>query len=158
LAAENTIKEAKNASTDMTVDVPLRYAFEPRHPSFFSEEFVLLLREYNAALAFADAAGKFPYAEDITADFIYIRLHGSQELYASGYTDDELEWWAKRIKSWSRGREPRDAKKVTAGKFGSGVKRDVYVYFDNDIHAHAPYDALNLAKLLGIKWKGRSAG
>lgn len=151
LASENTIKEQKNASLDVVANVPLRYAFEPRHESFFSEDFVLLLRKYNAALAFADAAGKFPYAEDITADFVYVRLHGSRELYASGYTDSELEWWAKRIRSWSRGREPRDAKKVAAGKFGSGVKRDVYVYFDNDIHAHAPYDAMDLAEKLGIQ-------
>ena len=151
LAADNTIKKGENASIELYADVPLRYAFEPRHESFFSEEFVLLIRKYNAALTFADAAGKFPYAEDITADFVYLRLHGSQELYASDYTDDELLWWARRIRSWSRGREPRDAKKITAGKFRPDEKRDVYVYFDNDIHAHAPYDAMHLAEKLGIK-------
>jgi uncharacterized protein YecE (DUF72 family) len=145
LAAENTIKIAGNASIAVQENVPIRYAFEPRHPSFFSEEFILLLREYNAALAFADAAKRFPYLEDITADFIYIRLHGSQHLYASGYTDSELEWWARRMKSWRNGREPRDAKKLVAGKFKPGVKRDAYVYFDNDVHAHAPYDAMSLA-------------
>jgi uncharacterized protein YecE (DUF72 family) len=152
LAAENTIRKENGAFVDLIEDVPLRYAFEPRHPSFFSEDFVTLLREYNAALAFADSAKKFPYLEDVTADFIYIRLHGSQYLYASGYTDDELDWWAKRIRSWSGGREPRDAVKATAGKFGPGVKRDVYVYFDNDVHSHAPHDAMNLAGKLGIKW------
>lgn len=151
LATDNTIKEPKNASTEVTADVPLRYAFEPRHASFFSEEFVLLLRDYNAALAFADTAKRFPYCEDLTADFVYIRLHGSELLYASGYTDTELEWWAKRIRSWRSGREPRDAKKTVSGKFRTGVKRDVYVYFDNDIHAHAPRDAMNLAHLLGIR-------
>jgi uncharacterized protein YecE (DUF72 family) len=131
-------------------DIPLRYAFEPRHESFFSEDFVLLLREYNAALAFADAAGKFPYFEDITADFVYLRLHGSTELYLSGYSDDELDWWAKRLRSWTNGREPRDAKKITRSKFGTGKRRDAYVYFDNDIHSHAPYDAIHLAERLGI--------
>src|ERR1043166_1298325 len=123
LATDNTIKEPKNASTEVTADVPLRYAFEPRHASFFSEEFVLLLRDYNAALAFADTAKRFPYCEDLTADFVYIRLHGSELLYASGYTDTELEWWAKRIRSWRSGREPRDAKKTVSGKFRSEERR-----------------------------------
>jgi uncharacterized protein YecE (DUF72 family) len=153
LAAENTIKKENGAFVELIEDVPLRYAFEPRHESFFCEEFVLLLRKHNAALAFADAAGKFPYFEDVTADFVYARLHGSTELYASGYTDEELDWWAKRLKSWTKGREPREAKKISASKFGTGIKRDAYVYFDNDIHSHAPYDAMNLAKRLGIKWK-----
>jgi len=152
LASENTIKKENGAFIDLIEDVPLRYAFEPRHQSFFTEGFITLLREHNSSLAFADSAKKFPYLEDVTADFIYVRLHGSQELYASGYTDDELEWWAKRIRSWSGGREPRDALKATPGKFGAGVKRDVYVYFDNDIHSHAPNDAMNLAGKLGIKW------
>jgi len=152
LASENTIKKENGAFVDLVEDMPLRYAFEPRHPSFFSEEFVTLLREHNAALAFADSAKKFPYLEDITADFVYIRLHGSQYLYASGYTDPELDWWAKRIKSWSKGREPRDAVKSVAGKFGSGTKRNVYVYFDNDVHSHAPHDAMNLASKLRVKW------
>src|SRR6478735_5971600 len=132
LASENTIKKENGAFIDLIEDAPLRYAFEPRHPSFFTEGFIALLREHNAALAFADSAKKFPYLEDVTAEFIYVRLHGSQELYASGYTNDELEWWTKRIRSWSGGREPRDAVKATPGKFGQGVKRDVYVYFDND--------------------------
>jgi uncharacterized protein YecE (DUF72 family) len=154
LAEENTIKKENGAFVDLIEDVPLRYAFEPRHESFFSEECIELFRKHNVSLAFADAAGKFPYYEDVTADFIYIRLHGSTVLYASGYTDEELDWWAKRLKSWTAGREPRDAKKVTAGKFGDGSKRDAYVYFDNDIHSHAPYDAMNLAKKLGVKWKG----
>jgi len=152
LATENTIKKPNGAFVDLVEDVPLRYAFEPRHESFFSEEFVGLLREHKMALAFADAAGKFPYAEDVTADFIYIRLHGSTVLYASGYTDDELNDWARKIRSWSKGREPRGTKKIVPGKFQPGTKRDVYVYFDNDIHSHAPYDAMSLAKKVGIKW------
>jgi uncharacterized protein YecE (DUF72 family) len=150
LADDNTIKKPDGASVEPKGEMPIRHAFEPRHASFFSEEFVLLLREYNAALAFADTARRFPYLEDVTADFVYIRLHGSQHLYASGYTDSELNWWVRRIKSWRSGREPRDAKKIVSGKFRSGEKRDVYVYFDNDVHAHAPHDAMNLAQLLGI--------
>lgn len=150
LGTENTIKKPNGSFVDLIEDVPLRYAFEPRHESFFSEDFVLLLREHNAALAFADAAGKFPYAEDITADFVYVRLHGSTELYASGYTDDELGDWARKIKSWSSGREPRGVAKIVPGKFHPGEKRDVYAYFDNDIHSHAPHDAMDLAAKLGL--------
>ena len=149
LATENTIKKPNGASIEVVDDIPLRHAFEPRHESFFSEEFILLLREHNATLAFADAAGKFPYVEDVTSDLIYIRLHGSTELYASGYTDDELDTWARKIRSWRSGKEPRDAKRIAA-RAGSNERRDVYVYFDNDIHSHAPYDAIKLAGKLGL--------
>jgi uncharacterized protein YecE (DUF72 family) len=156
LTAENTIKKPNGAFIDLIQDVPLRYAFEPRHESFFCEDFVHLLRGHNAALAFADAAGKFPYFEDVTADFIYIRLHGSTVLYASGYSDEELDEWARKIRSWKKGSEPRGAKKIISSKPPPAKKRDVYVYFDNDIFSHAPYDAMNLAKKLGIKWKAPS--
>ena len=108
-----------------------RHAFEVRHPSYFCEEFYDILRANHCALVFADTAGKFGYAEELTTDFIYARLHGSTELYASGYTDSELDDWAARIRRW-RGRSGRDA----------------YVYFDNDAKVHAPHDALRLAELL----------
>lgn len=151
LAAENTIKNPQNASARATKNVLLRYAFEPRHESFFCDGFLDLLREHNAALAFADAAGKWPYAEDLTADLVYLRLHGSTELYASGYTDDELTEWARKIRSWRKGSDPRNAKKISKRKFEAGKARDVYVYFDNDIKAHAPYDAIKLGRLIGPK-------
>jgi uncharacterized protein YecE (DUF72 family) len=151
LAAENTIRNPKHIWTEPAADTKLKYAFELRHPSFFCEEFVALLRKHNAALVFADSAGKWEYAEDITADHIYIRLHGSKELYASGYTDEELDRWAKRINTWQKGSEPRDAKKITKDKFKAGTKRDVYLYFDNDIKVHAPFDAIHLAERLGVK-------
>jgi uncharacterized protein YecE (DUF72 family) len=151
LAAENTIKDQKNGSVRARSDVRLRYAFEPRHESFFSQEFLDVLRTHNAALAFADAADTWPYAEDLTADFVYVRLHGSTELYASDYTDEELAEWARKIRSWKKGSDPRRAKKISREKFKTGTPRNVYVYFDNDIHAHAPYDAMHLADKLGIK-------
>ena len=116
LAEENTIKKENGAFVDLIENVPLRYAFEPRHESFFSEECIELLRQHNAALAFADAAGKFPYYEDVTADFIYIGLHGSTVLYASGYTDEELDWWAKRIKSWDCGSRTTGCKESNSRK------------------------------------------
>lgn len=150
LADENTIKKKDGAFVGTVSDVPLRYALEPRHDSFFCEDLVLLLREHNVALAFADAAGKFPYFEDVTADFVYLRLHGSTELYASGYTDAELDEWARKIRSWRQGRDPRGAKRITSKKAEKG-ERGVYAYFDNDIYSHAPYDAMSLAKKLGME-------
>jgi uncharacterized protein YecE (DUF72 family) len=145
LAQEHTLKKKDWVATDAIARTNIRYAFEPRHHSFFTEDFVQLLREYNAALVFADTADKWPYVEDVTSDFIYVRLHGREELYAGGYTDAQLDHWAKRIKSWRSGAEPRDAKRI-AKKMGSKkAPRDVYVYFDNSITNHAPLDAISLA-------------
>ena len=73
----------------------LRYAVEIRHSSFMVPEFFNLLREHNIAFVFADTAKKWPYAEDLTADFVYVRLHGATKLYVSGYSDAELEWWCE---------------------------------------------------------------
>jgi uncharacterized protein YecE (DUF72 family) len=147
LASENTIKKAENAWIEHVTERPLRYAFEPRNDSFFVKGFVELLRENNMALTFADSAGKFGYTEDVTSDFIYIRLHGKNKLYESDYSDEELEGWAKRIRSWSKGGEPRDAKKIVKSK-PKKVERDVFVYFDNSIKVHAPFDAISLASQL----------
>jgi uncharacterized protein YecE (DUF72 family) len=65
---------------------PVRHAIEFRHESFLTDQFVDLLREYNVALVVADVASKFPTAEDVTADCVYVRLHGSRKLYISGYS------------------------------------------------------------------------
>jgi uncharacterized protein YecE (DUF72 family) len=120
----------RGALVDAAADVPYRHAFEVRHPSYFHEEFYAILREQRCGFVVADTAGKFPYAEEVTADFVYVRLHGSRELYASGYTDAELDEWARRIHAWRTS------------------SRDVYAYFDNDIKVHAPFDAMRLAELV----------
>ena len=126
---------------------PLRHAVEVRHPSFLDPGFVRLLRRHNVALVFADTVD-WPYAEDITADFLYLRLHGSEELYASGYDDEALDHWAARIRSWSRGGEPNDAKLIDTGHRPRREPRDVYVYFDNDAKVRAPFDAQSLCRRL----------
>ncbi len=127
---------------------PLRHAIEIRHPSFLDPAFAALLRRHNIALVFADSVG-WPYAEDLTADFVYLRLHGAQELYASGYDDEALDWWAARIKLWARGQQPNDARLiVTDAPPRERRARDVFVYFDNDAKVRAPADARSLiAKL-----------
>jgi uncharacterized protein YecE (DUF72 family) len=150
LAGEHTLKKKDWIWTEAIADTKLQYAFEVRHPGFLNPDFIKLLRKNNIALVFADSAGKWPYAEDVTGDIIYIRLHGAEELYASGYSDDQLTWWASRIEKWMAGSEPADAKKVVE----SGPrrkKRGIYVYFDNDIKVKAPFDAMRLAEMLAGK-------
>lgn len=128
---------------------PLRHAIEVRHPSFCNEAFVALLRRHKVALVLADTAGRWPYAEDMTADFVYIRLHGDAELYVSGYSTSALDWWAQRIACWGRGGEPEDARRIT-GASNSGKGRDAYCYFDNDAKVHAPFDAQALMARLNL--------
>jgi uncharacterized protein YecE (DUF72 family) len=118
-------------STRARAPVTYRHAMEARHPSYFVRPCYELLHQYGVALVVADSAGKFPYEEVLTANFSYIRLHGSQALYASRYEDSELDAWADRLAAWSFGPD--------------NTPRDAYVYFDNDAHAHAPHDALRLA-------------
>jgi uncharacterized protein YecE (DUF72 family) len=114
--------------------VKYRHAFEVRHPSYFCDEFYDILRAHKCALVFADTAGRFGYADVVTSDFVYIRLHGSTELYVSGYSDDELDDWAGRVRRWQSARS-----------------RDAYIYFDNDAKVHAPHDALRLAERLEVR-------
>lgn len=127
----------------------LRHAIEVRHPSFRDPTFIKLLRRHKVALVVADTAGKWPYLEDVTADFLYLRLHGDAELYVSGYSEDALERWARRIRRWSEGSEPPDAARV-GGRASKRVRRDVYCYFDNDVKVHAPFDAQVLMGKLGL--------
>ncbi len=108
----------------------IRHAIEIRHPSWLSDAALGVLREMNIALVAADTAGRHPLAFERTADFSYARLHGATSLYASRYTDRELDGWAARIEGWT------------------ATGDDVYVYFDNDAEGHAPHDALRLAARL----------
>lgn len=100
---------------------------EVRNSTWLNDRCFSLLESYNVALCISDTAGRYPYAEEITANFIYIRLHGSEKLYASSYTDRELYIWAEKIMSW---------------------QRDTFVYFDNDFGGYAPQNASTLKKIL----------
>ncbi len=131
LAARHDAKVPTDRALVTAVDdLPLRHALEVRHASFAAPAAVDLLRAHDIALVVADAAGKWPLLEAVTSDFMYVRLHGAEELYVSGYTDEALDRWAAKVGAW------RD----------SGL--DVYVYFDNDAKVHAPYDALSLMRRL----------
>lgn len=127
----------------------LHHALEVRHESYFCPEFVRLLRSTGTAFVVSDAAD-WPLREEITAGFVYVRLHGARETYASRYTDDELDVWARRIDRWADAREPDDARRITDRKPPRRKGRDVYVYFDNDRDVHAPRDARRLMKRLGL--------
>jgi uncharacterized protein YecE (DUF72 family) len=110
----------------------IRYALEVRHSSFQDQAFFALLRRHEIALCIADTAKRYPDFDEVTADFVYVRLHGATKLYASGYARRTLERWADRIESWR----------------GGQVKGEVFVYFDNDAKARAPFDAQTLMGLV----------
>ena len=81
--------------------------------------------------------------EDVTNNFIYIRLHGESELYVSGYDDNSLNLWKRRVMRWHQGTEPDD--KLTISELiPKKETRDVYIYFDNDAKVRAPFDAMKL--------------
>jgi uncharacterized protein YecE (DUF72 family) len=128
----------------------LRHAIEIRHESFVDERFIALLRKYKVAMVVADTAGKWPDYEDVTADFMYLRLHGDKELYASGYSDEALERWAERIRAWASGGQPADARLISPKPPPRRTSRDLFCYFDNDIKVHAPFDAQRLMAKLGL--------
>jgi uncharacterized protein YecE (DUF72 family) len=124
---------------------PIRHAMEIRNKSFVAPEFVDLLRKYDVAMVCADTV-EWPRLMDVTSDFIYCRLHGSEVLYASGYDDASLDAWAERIAVWARGKEPADAVKASQDAPPQSEQRDVFVYFDNDVKVRAPFDALSLTE------------
>ena len=146
LARSHDEKLRARAALKPSADLPIRHALEVRHPSFEQPEFIALLREHHIAIVVADTAGKWPLIEDVTADFIYIRLHGAEELYASGYTEPALDEWAGKIRRWAQGGTPENARLLTPPPPIRKQGRDVFTYFDNDVKTHAPFDAISLGK------------
>ena len=150
LARQHDAKVKGRAATKTDRARPMRHALEVRHPSFETAEFVRLLREHDIALVVADTAGKWPFIEDVTSDFIYVRLHGDEELYVSDYTDAALDEWARKIRSWTKGRTPARTNRIGPPPRIAKGERDVFVYFDNDVKVRAPFDAMSLAHRLGL--------
>jgi uncharacterized protein YecE (DUF72 family) len=81
-----------------------------------------------------------------------VRLHGSTELYNSRYTGEELDRWARFMRSWANGRQPRDARLISGEPPPARASRDVYCYFDNTDKLHAPDNARELMDRLGVRW------
>ncbi|GAB3579485.1 hypothetical protein GCM10027406_17470 [Leifsonia lichenia] len=125
LGAESTLDEDRTFLSP-AVDAPLRHAVEVRNTTFDVPEFTAIARDAGVAIVVADTAGRYPVIRETTADFQYLRLHGDEELYASGYTPDALDRWAEDIRTW-----------LHAGQ-------DVYAYFDNDLKVRSPVDATSL--------------
>ncbi|HEY7115403.1 MAG TPA: DUF72 domain-containing protein [Tepidisphaeraceae bacterium] len=140
------------AWTKTDANRPLRHAMEVRHETFKTPEFVKLLREHDVALVVADTAGKWPFMEDLTSrDLVYVRLHGEEQLYVSGYDDAALETWAAKIRAWASGKSAPGADLTGPPAKARKAGRDVFVYFDNDVKVRAPYDAMNLSAKLAVR-------
>lgn len=106
-----------------------RQAFEFRDKSWLNEKIYELLKDYNCALVIQDSP-YWPTAEVVTADFVYLRFHGRQSLYASCYSDSELDFLSKKMKQWLK----------------KGL--DVYGYFNNDAQGYAIDNARTLKKFV----------
>ena len=132
LAARHDERVDDRAWVTTDADRPVRHAIEVRHASYETPSFLALLRAQGVAAVTADTAGKWPMIEEQTAGFSYVRLHGAEELYTSGYSDEGLDAWAAKVRAW-------------------GQDRDVFVYFDNDVKVHAPFDAMGLMRRLGLE-------
>ena len=151
LARHHDQRLAGRALTKTDKTRPLRHALEVRHDTYKNPEFVKLLRKHDVALVVADTAGKWPYMEDVTADFVYARLHGDKQLYVSGYDEGALTRWTEKIQAWSTGHDAPGATLTGPQAKPRKRGRDVFVYFDNDVKVRAPYDAMNLAANLGLR-------
>lgn len=109
-----------------------RYAFEFRDPDWLTPAVYSVLERHNAALCIYHFNRRTAPLE-ITADFVYIRLHGPGGPYQGSYSTTELEEWARAIAGW----------------VGQGKK--IYGYFDNDTAGFAPSNALELKRILAIQ-------
>jgi len=107
----------------------VRHAIEFRHASWFCDEVAACLRRHGIAACQSDAGG-WPRWDAVTADLVYVRLHGRPRTYFSAYREKALRAWARRVRRWLR------------------EGREVHVYFDNDARGAAPRDAERLIALL----------
>lgn len=143
---------------------PLRHAVEIRNASFLDPRFTSMLRDCGVALVVAETARQWPMPCDVTADFMYLRLHGDKDIYRSGYGTAAISDWAQRIRAWHRGEEPvslpEGAARIDPARRRPTPGRDVFCYFDNtDVKLRAPRDAQALLRKLGMRpgrWRSLS--
>ena len=103
----------------------IRHAVEVRHDSFKNKEFVALCRKHGVCIVFA-ADGEFPLIADVTADFIYARLMGTQAKEKLGYPSAILKTWAQRAKDWEKGASPKASMLVAPA--AAKKQRDVFLF------------------------------
>ncbi len=110
----------------------IRVAVEFRHPSWETEDVYALLERHGAAYCIMSGAN-LPCVLRATAPFVYLRMHGpdTHHLYGGSYSDQDLIWWAHRIREWE------------------GWGKDVFVYFNNDGGGNAVRNADTLRAILG---------
>lgn len=150
IAKKHSSKMDGRSVTKAEGNYPIRHAFEFRHPSFMNPEFIELMKKHQIAVVFAHSGGiSSPYMEDVTSDFIYLRMHGQDEKFKNGHTPDLLDWLAERIQIWASGNQPKDAQ-VVCDDLPKKCPRDVFVYFDTEAKEYAPSDALHLMKRLKV--------
>jgi uncharacterized protein YecE (DUF72 family) len=111
--------------------LPSRYqhVIEFRHESWIDDRVFDILRTHKVGLCVFDMPG-FSCPLVATGDFAYIRFHGSEGLYSSSYSDEELGQWAQRI-----------------ARLGPSIKAG-YIYFNNDAEGFAIKNAMTLRNLL----------
>jgi len=109
-----------------------RYALELRDPSWLNKEAYRLLSKYGAAFCIYEFAGRLS-PKEVTADFVYIRLHGPGDAYQGRYDRQTLAGWAGAISAWT-------AQGLT-----------VFAYFDNDEAGYAAQNARELQEMLSGK-------
>lgn len=136
---------AERSWLEVEEDLPLRYAIETRNKSFAVPEYISLLRKNNIAVVVADTE-KWPRMMDVTADFVYCRLHGNEDIYPNGYDAEGIDRWARRVLAWSHGEEVIDGVRVHPEPGEKLAARDVFVYFDDDVKVRAPHDAVSLMR------------
>ena len=126
----------------------LRHVIEARHASFADPRALALMRERKIAYAIIESE-KHAVIEDITADFVYLRLERSQDGEATGYAGKDLDRWAKRIRAWAAGGEPDDATRLLDKPAPKAKARDGFVYFISGAKQRNPAAALALIERLG---------
>lgn len=134
---------------------PLVHAFELRSDSFFNRDFLAMLRSYNIATVMVSSPKDWPLFTDVTANFLYIRMHGEKRLYSGSYGEAELKEWKRRISFWQKGRTPPDMEHYLPADPHKNM-RPYFMYFDNTAKSEAPFDALKFMKMVGAKWEPSS--
>jgi len=125
----------------------LCHVIEIRDASFVTPEFIALLRRHRIALAFVDS-DEYPEMHDVTGDFVYVRLRRSVQTEPTGYSAPALDGWARRLRIWSAGGEPDDARRVHPKQAREETPRDCFAYFISGAKIRAPAAALALIELL----------
>jgi uncharacterized protein YecE (DUF72 family) len=109
------------------------FVLEVRHDSWLQEEVKQLLQHYGVGFVISQSQHFFPYAEWVTAKNVYLRFHGPEALYASGYSEETLVAYATKAKQWME------------------QGHTIWAYFNNDIHGFAYQDAQRFKELLEME-------